>query len=68
MPLVDSLSPVGELHHEVEHCQHHQEVEEGVAVCHCLFLIVTSMHGPLAPVLTIIITPTITVICRAPYS
>ena len=41
-----SLSPVGELHHEVEDGKHHEKVEEGVAIGHTLFFIISVVQFP----------------------
>ena len=49
------LDPVGELHHEVEHSQEHEEVEEGVAVGHVLLLVVHRAHVPSPLVLVVIV-------------
>ena len=49
----DSLGPVGELHHEVEHGQNHQGVEEGVAIGHTFFLVIFAGHPPL-PLLLVV--------------
>ena len=43
-----SLSPVGELHHEVEDGKHHEKVEEGVAVGHTLLFIISVVQFPLS--------------------
>ena len=42
-----SLVPVGELHHDVEGGQHHQSMEEGVAVGDPILLVVHVAHLPL---------------------
>ena len=41
-----SLSPVGELHHEVEDGKHHEKVEEGIAVGHALLFIISVVQFP----------------------
>ena len=46
--------PVGELHHEVEHGQEHEEVEEGVAVGHMLLLVIHRAHVPPPLVLVVV--------------
>ena len=51
----NSLRPVGELHHEVESGDEHQEVEEGVRVGHTVLLIVVVTHVPATLILIVII-------------
>ena len=48
------LGPVSELHHEVEYCQHHEQVEECVAVTHCHMLIISAVQMPLTLLLLLI--------------
>ena len=60
------LSPVGELHHEVEHREKHQEVEEGVAVGHSLFLIIDMRHPPF-PLLFPVVVSTGRVVLTLPW-
>ena len=43
---VDSLSPVSELHHEIQRGNEHEEMEERVAVVHLSLLIVDVTHPP----------------------
>ncbi len=50
----DLLSPVGQLHHEVEHGKHHQEMKERVAVRHTSLLIVDAPQSKL-PLLFVVI-------------
>lgn len=57
------LGPVGELHHEEEHGQHHHEVEEGITVAHCSLLVISVLESPLALPFIVVIAVCSTVIC-----
>ena len=59
----DLLSPVGELHHEVEDGKHHHKVEECVAVGDGFFLIISVVELQLALAVLIIIVIIIITIC-----
>ena len=48
------LYPVSQLHHDVESCQHGDEMVEGVRVRYPLFLIVYSISGALAARITLL--------------
>lgn len=49
------LVPVGELHHHIHGGDEKHEVEEAIAVCHMLFLVIVDLH----PMAIIVITAVI---------
>ena len=51
----DSLVPVGELHHHIQGGDEKHKVEEAVAVCHMLSLIIMDPHSMAVLVITAVI-------------